>query len=209
MQGRRIGLRLTSWIHAKIWTSLLPGLRSHQISLFSAHDRIIPGFHNELFFCLAEILHLQLVAVRPREKRRRSQVPNSPRSSVEKNVDYRWQPSRKYRSSTLANSAVRLIVYKSFSLLYMETEKRRECPCLRTLPKEHPEGSFPQLTVNRGLLVWCARSHQGHYFCWSSPTRSTARKASWGMSTLPMRFIRFLPSFCFSSNLRLREMSPP
>jgi hypothetical protein len=43
----------------------------------------------------------------------------------------------------------------------------------------------------------------------SSPILSTARNASWGISTLPMRFIRFLPSFCFSSSLRLREISPP
>ena len=42
-----------------------------------------------------------------------------------------------------------------------------------------------------------------------SPVRSTARKASWGISTLPTRFMRCLPSFCFSSSLRLRVMSPP
>ncbi len=29
--------------------------------------------------------------------------------------------------------------------------------------------------------------------------------ASWGMLTDPKDFIRFLPSFCFSSSLRLRE----
>ena len=34
-------------------------------------------------------------------------------------------------------------------------------------------------------------------------------KASWGTSTLPMFFMRFLPSFCFSRSLRLRVMSPP
>ena len=43
----------------------------------------------------------------------------------------------------------------------------------------------------------------------SVPILSTARNASCGISTLPTRFMRFLPSFCFSSSLRLREMSPP
>ncbi len=38
---------------------------------------------------------------------------------------------------------------------------------------------------------------------------STARKASCGTSTAPTCFMRFLPFFCFSSSLRLREMSPP
>jgi len=43
----------------------------------------------------------------------------------------------------------------------------------------------------------------------SSPVRSTARKASCGISTWPTIFMRFLPAFCFSSSLRLRVMSPP
>lgn len=38
---------------------------------------------------------------------------------------------------------------------------------------------------------------------------SAAMKASCGTSTEPMLFMRFLPSFCFSRSLRLREMSPP
>ena len=38
---------------------------------------------------------------------------------------------------------------------------------------------------------------------------STARKAFCGTCTLPICFILFLPFFCFSSNLRLRLMSPP
>ena len=46
-----------------------------------------------------------------------------------------------------------------------------------------------------------------HFF--PSPRLSTARNASCGTSTAPTCFIRFLPSFCFSSSFRLREMSPP
>ena len=42
-----------------------------------------------------------------------------------------------------------------------------------------------------------------------SDVRNTARKASCGISTLPIRFMRAFPSFCFSSSLRFRVMSPP
>ena len=42
-----------------------------------------------------------------------------------------------------------------------------------------------------------------------SLVESAATNASWGTSTRPTIFIRFLPSFCFSSSLRLRVMSPP
>ncbi len=38
---------------------------------------------------------------------------------------------------------------------------------------------------------------------------STARNADCGTSTLPIWRMRFLPFFCFSSSLRLREISPP
>ena len=43
-------------------------------------------------------------------------------------------------------------------------------------------------------------------------TQSTLRiawNASCGISTRPTFFMRFLPSFCFSRSLRLREISPP
>ena len=50
------------------------------------------------------------------------------------------------------------------------------------------------------------------YFLALSPPASVdsaATNASCGTSTRPMVFIRFLPSFCFSSSLRLRVISPP
>ena len=46
-------------------------------------------------------------------------------------------------------------------------------------------------------------------FSAGSDVFSAAMKASCGTSTEPMFFMRFLPSFCFSRSLRLREMSPP
>jgi hypothetical protein len=52
----------------------------------------------------------------------------------------------------------------------------------------------------------------GYFFALESPlssVESAAMKASCGTSTRPTTFIRFLPSFCFSSSFRLREMSPP
>ena len=49
------------------------------------------------------------------------------------------------------------------------------------------------------------RKRHGTY----SSTLRIAIKASCGTSTEPMAFMRFLPSFCFSSSLRLREISPP
>ena len=47
-----------------------------------------------------------------------------------------------------------------------------------------------------------------HYFFGSS-LDNAAMKASWGTSTRPMAFMRFLPAFCFSNSLRFRLMSPP
>ena len=54
-------------------------------------------------------------------------------------------------------------------------------------------------------LTSCRRASGRRRMPVYSSTRSTARKASCGMSTVPTRFIRFLPSFCFSSSFRLRR----
>jgi hypothetical protein len=55
-----------------------------------------------------------------------------------------------------------------------------------------------------------ARSRRPYFLPSPSPeSSSTARKASWGTSIRPTCFMRFLPSFCFSSSLRLRVTSPP
>lgn len=42
-----------------------------------------------------------------------------------------------------------------------------------------------------------------------SPVFSAARKADWGISTLPNWRIFFFPFFCFSRSFFLRVMSPP
>jgi hypothetical protein len=43
----------------------------------------------------------------------------------------------------------------------------------------------------------------------SSCSLRMVMKASWGISTDPIIFMRFFPAFCFSSSLRFRVMSPP
>ncbi len=49
----------------------------------------------------------------------------------------------------------------------------------------------------------------GYFAFFSVSPESAAMNASWGTSTRPTIFMRFLPSFCFSRSLRLRVMSPP
>ena len=75
------------------------------------------------------------------------------------------------------------------------------------MKKREDDGDDDRLEVlaQRRFLEGCF-SHQSSV---SVPIFRTARNASCGISTLPTRFMRFLPSFCFSSSLRLREMSPP
>ena len=59
-----------------------------------------------------------------------------------------------------------------------------------------------RVVVQQRLVRLVARTH-------SSPSLRAARNASWGISTEPTLFIRFLPAFCFSSSLRFLVMSPP
>ena len=74
---------------------------------------------------------------------------------------------------------------------------------------------FTQGAISRPDMNVCAGIPCGPvdrpcvYFLVVSDVDRAATKASCGTSTRPTIFIRFLPSFCFSRSLRLREMSPP
>ncbi len=75
-------------------------------------------------------------------------------------------------------------------------------------------GRVPRLTAASSETVAApyfpgGRTVARGYFALASPVESAAMNASWGTSTRPTIFMRFLPSFCFSSSLRLRLMSPP
>ena len=69
--------------------------------------------------------------------------------------------------------------------------------------------------LEKGLVVAVRRAageeqgegEEGEWF--HQLVLSTAMKASCGMFTRPMDFMRFFPSFCFSKSLRFRLMSPP
>lgn len=69
-------------------------------------------------------------------------------------------------------------------------------PCLGPQPGRDDEGGAGDYFLPLSLAL-------------APSEESAAMNASWGTSTRPTIFIRFLPSFCFSSSLRLRVMSPP
>ena len=58
-------------------------------------------------------------------------------------------------------------------------------------------------------VFYVTLGEHGNCACRGYCARRTWMKASCGMLILPMLFMRFLPSFCFSSSFRLRVMSPP
>src|SRR6185437_3639067 len=87
-------------------------------------------------------------------------------------------------------------------------QNRREIKFHVLLPKS---GNRKQGTGNKckaaraALSIPCSSVARSRYLS----TLRTARKASCGISTRPTCFMRFLPSFCFSSNFFLRLTSPP
>src|SRR5262249_46641250 len=61
----------------------------------------------------------------------------------------------------------------------------------------------------QGLIRdWVGLLHDSVRAPQSSDSR-TAKKASWGISTWPTCFIRFLPAACLAQSLRLRVIPPP
>ena len=72
----------------------------------------------------------------------------------------------------------------------------------------HRRGAGRQLSEYHSILD-CGQKSCSRGSTRQSSSLSAETKASWGTSTRPMFFIFFFPSFCFSSSLRLRVMSPP
>ena len=77
---------------------------------------------------------------------------------------------------------------------------------LRASPDRRGRATYASRSA-KALMPPCLP--QARYFAVSWPVDSAAMNASCGTSTRPTIFMRFLPSFCFSSSLRLRVMSPP
>jgi hypothetical protein len=86
----------------------------------------------------------------------------------------------------------------------------------RRVANQHEPSAGDELMVDRQLAfcrVGFADAHDStgahaHGKNQSSNLRAET-KASCGISTLPMLFIRFLPSFCFWRSLFFRVTSPP
>ena len=76
----------------------------------------------------------------------------------------------------------------------------------------HEDGAFGGLartTLAPGVARHGLVHMPTHFLPVGTSEVRAAMNASCGTSTRPIDFMRFLPSFCFSSSLRLRLMSPP
>jgi len=74
--------------------------------------------------------------------------------------------------------------------------------CLRQLPPFRSLSSIHRIDDLAPRFAWRQPASQ-------SPIFSASMNAACGISTLPNWRMRFLPSFCLSSSLRLRVTSPP
>ncbi len=82
--------------------------------------------------------------------------------------------------------------------------KAGETPAFPHGQAELDRGTLPQISAQPLYPVACDPG-----FCYSSLVSRMDMKASWGMLTMPMDFMRFLPSFCFLSSFIFRVTSPP
>ena len=113
------------------------------------------------------------------------------------------------RDRRVANAATRLDHIAVRMGLPRAREVRRQFASasrerLRAAHEDRALGGLTRTTIH-GLVHLIP----AHFLPVGTSEVSAAMKASCGTSTRPMDFMRFLPSFCFSSNLRLRLMSPP
>jgi hypothetical protein len=77
-------------------------------------------------------------------------------------------------------------------------------PSVRLKPLGHLSKATPGAPGGRSIPPLTPVANPNHASIFNA-----ARNADCGISTFPNCRIRFLPSFCFSSSFRLREMSPP
>src|SRR6266849_2259461 len=105
--------------------------------------------------------------------------------------------------SSTANGIAEELISITITLISADFKVRKET-LYRFLKSNAVRGEF--ITLEVILKVFRGEAAPIHHY---SFTFNTARNASCGISTRPTFFMRFLPSFCFSSSLRLRVMSPP
>src|ERR1700722_12211474 len=94
----------------------------------------------------------------------------------------------------------------SAALISLSASSRAETACGERMSRWEFSSFWTCLRMSAACRTVREMTHRN---CIVNQALSTSIKASCGMLTEPKDFIRFFPSFCFSSNLRLREMSPP